>query len=402
MTPYLRRESGQFNEHQKSSKMNSHQSIFWVDLNRFDKKPDKSTWLEISDVLIERGYRVTILTGYASEKYVPDANKVSIEYFNAIDSSGLFRYSLLKNIYFWLVSHARSSDIIILPPGALYIAPFLKKRGYRNLHLDVRTVPVDIHTLRDKIDRLLFWTIPLKYFRKNVAGYSYITDRLRESVEQEFGIHEISHVIWQSGVNTRRFTPSSEVAADDKYVLFYHGTLTENRGISRVVDAIKMLDRNYRENIQFVIVGTGKGFDSLAALIEKENLHGRVIMKGFVPYERIPEEIRHADCCICPLPDYPEWNVSSPIKIFEYMACGKPMILSLIPAHQDVAENCDFVIWADGFDAQSFKMAIQRAYDERERLKLASQDAASFVNDNYSWDIQGNKLGDYLSRLFKI
>lgn len=380
--------------------------IFWVDINRFDVKPDKSTWLEVSEELINQGFQVSILTSYAKHRYQPAGKKVNIEYFQAVEVGGLFRYSLLLKIFFWLLRNSRSTDIIIIPPGGLYLAPLLKIFGKKRLHLDIRTVPVDVHTMRDKLDRILFWKLPIKFLRKNIKGFSFITDRLRKSVEAELNTQFNDFVIWQSGVNNHLFKPERagnqlHDQAEKPFQLFYHGTVTENRGVGLVIEAVAALDEKYAKNIVLVIVGHGKGYDVLVNLVKEKKLQDRVEFKGLLPYENIPHEIVKADCCICPLPNFPEWNVSSPIKIFEYMACGKPIILTPIPAHLDVIKDSDFIVWTEGDEIKDFQLAIQEAYDNRERITQAAMQAPQLVESKFSWKIQGKKLSEYFVNRFE-
>jgi len=376
--------------------------IFWVNHDRFDLKLDKSTWLEMSEALIKQGHDVSILSGYRTSKYYPKGYRVNMIYFRALDLGGVFRISLLLNILCWLLRKTAKEDIIILHPRGLVIAPFLRLFGKKNIHLDIRTVPVNIDSLRDHIDLWLFWKIPLRFFRNLARGNSFITDRLRLAVEKEFNVKFNDYVLWQSGVNTRRFQPSEQATFKkdpDEFVLFYHGSISEKRGIGRVVEAIAELDERYRKHISFVVVGAGPGLAGLKELAERNGVSDRIVFRGLLPYEDIPGEIWRADCCVCPLPDRPEWNVSSPIKVFEYMACGKPMILTPIPAHMDILKDEDFVVWTKGETIGDFKRAIEYAYDHRARLEESSTRASELARQNYDWAVQGRKFADYLARV---
>lgn len=378
--------------------------IYWVDHDRFDLKPNKSPWLEMSEILIELDYDVTILTGYGKEKYFPQQHKVKVVHCPAIDVYGIFRISLLFNIVLWLLCNTKRDDIIILPPGGLIIAPLLRLFKRERLHLDVRTVPVEVHSLKDRADRLFYWKFTMWFFRKIVRGYSFITMRLMREVEREFNTTFNDYTIWQSGVNVNRFLvkpPFLHKKNEKKFVLFYHGTISANRGIDRVIKGISQIDERFRKHISFVIVGIGTGLANLKDLALKLGLGGRVIFRGLVPYESIAEEIAKADCCICPLPARKEWDISSPIKVFEYMASGKPMILSPISAHKDVANGQDYVVWTNGDNVKDYENAIKFAYKNRLMLWRASRTATNFVKKQYDWSIQGQKLSSYLAVKFR-
>ena len=382
--------------------MDRKKKIFWIDLNRFDLKTDKSTWLEMAEALQSQGYDVEILTGYGKEKYYPKGGKANIRYFRAIKIGTLYRFSLLLNILTWILLNTHSRDIYILSPSALLIAPFLRLFFRSNIHLDIRSPHVDIHSWKDKLDYWIFWSLSMKLCGRLPRGYSFITERLRLAVEKEFKLGCKHYVIWQSGVNTQLFEPPTACHNQSKdFVLYYHGTISENRGVSRVVQALARLSGHYREHVRFIVIGSGSGYAKLRDLAAEEGLMNRIVLKGFLPYEQVPTEIAHADCCISPLPDCPEWNMSSPLKIFEYMASGKPMILTPIPAHQDVVQDGSFAVWTAGDSVEDFVRAIEYAYDNREKISHAAKEAAVFAREHYDWRSQGEKLAAYLRTTFE-
>ena len=378
------------------------QRIFWVDHDRFDIKPDKSTWLEMAAALTDRGYDVSILT-HGNASSLPAGAVAKVIFFRALDFGGLFRMSLLLNILLWLLRTTTKDDIIMVNPDGLLIAPILKLAGRKNIHLDIRTVPVEINSIKKRVDRLLYWRLPMRFFRRSAAGYSFITERLRRSVEQEFHVIFPDNVIWQSGVNTDRFRPSETENPSphgDEFILFYHGSLTPKRGIDSVIEAVAQLDREYRDKIRFVIVGGGTGLSRLQEVASMKGVSDRVVFKGSIVYDRVAEEIAKADCCICPLPDRPEWSVSSPLKVFEYMACGKPIIVTQMPAHKDVLDGQDFAVWAADANASDFRGAIEYAYSNREKLCRDAQQGPDLVKAKYDWKVHAGKLADYFEKQF--
>jgi glycosyltransferase involved in cell wall biosynthesis len=358
--------------------------------------------LEIGETLIGENFSVTLLCGFKKETYIPQGYRLKIKYFKAADVAGLFRYSLMANILFWLVRRTSQGDIVIVSPGAVCIGFFLKLIKKCNVHLDVRTVPVEIHNLRDRIDHLLFWRLPFKLFKRVPDSFSFITELLKQGVEQEFHTSFPDYVIWQSGVNMRHFTilkKNSELQSD-RFVITYLGVVTRNRGIDRVLDALSRLKGIYKENVVLQVIGDGHDLSRLKRINSDLGLDNIVDFKGYIQYESVPKHLRDTDCFISPLPDLPEWNVSSPIKVFEYLACGKPIILTPIPAHKNIVKDKNFVVWTEGNRPEDFARAIEYAYENREMLTETAKKAPNFVRKNYAWEVQGKKLADYLKRKY--
>jgi len=373
-------------------------NIYWVDSERFDTKIDKSTWLETGSFLAGENFSVTLLCGFREEKYIPKGYRLEIKYFRSIHLPFLFRCSLLIDIFFWLIRKIRQDDVIIVSPQDLWIAFFLKLLKKFNLHLDIRTVPVDIYNIIDRIDRLLFWKLPLKLFHSIPDSFSFITEPLKQSVEREFSVLFQDFVIWHSGVNTRHFKGlgiESEKQAN-KFIITYLGDITKNRGINLVLEALAILHRTYKEKIVFQVIGKGVDLASLKSISSALKINNIVDFKGYIQYEFIPEHLGNTDCFICPLPNRPEWNVSSPIKVFEYLACKKPVILTPIAAHKSIIENGDFIVWTDGDKAEDFVRAIEYAYKNRKILTEAAKRAPDAVRKKYGWKVQAKMLADYL------
>lgn len=380
------------------------QNIYWIDPYRFDSKIDKSTPLEIAEILISENFSVTLLCGFKKQKYIPQGYRLKIKYFRSINIPGLYRYLLSANIFFWLIRKIKQEDIVILMPEGLYIGLLLKLIKCCNVHLDVRTIPVDIHTNRNRIHCFLFWTLPFNLFKHVPDSFSFITERLKQSVEQEFQVVYPDYVTWHSGVNTVHF-PILKNGSErqlDKFVLTYLGIITKNRGIRLVMNAFSKLKGTYKENIIFQVIGEGPDLENLKSISSDLEITKRVDFKGYIKYEFIPEHLRGTDCFICPLPDRPEWNVSSPIKVFEYLACGKPIILTPIAAHKAIVNNEDFIVWTDGDTTEDFVKAIKYAYENRVMLTEAAKRAPDLVREKYEWKVQGKKLADYLKRKYCV
>lgn len=378
--------------------------ILWLDPDRFDLKPNKSPWLEMSKAMCDYGFDVSIVTGYGRERYKSPYIDINMIYLHIPNIPGIYRYGLLFRMFLWAVVKHRKGDIFIVNQNGLFISPLLKLIGVKNIHLDIRSIPIEINSFRKRIDRLLFWKFTIGYLKNYVNGYSFITDRLKDAVENEFNTSFRDYVIWESGVNTNMFHPIDEKVQTDEneiFKLIYHGSISKDRGLNMVIEAISILDEPCKSNIRLVIIGRGPGVPSLKGLVEKHGLTRKVIFKGLMPYEDMPAEIAKADYGIYPLPDRPEWNISSPIKIFEYIACGKPTILTTIPAHIDICEGQEFIVWVEGEEVIDFKNAILKAYNNREYYcEVANKYAPLLARERYDWKVQANKLVNYFNKKY--
>lgn len=375
-------------------------TIHWITSDRFDTKPDKSSWTEVGDSLAKHGAVVNIITSYADEPYQPHGLDVNMVYLKVLDLPLIYRVAFTFFVFAHLLRQAKKRDLIILNQHELWLVPLLKLSQFKNVHLDIRTLPVIGTSLKDRLDTFLFWKLVMRLFGRSASSYSFITQRLLSAVEKEFSNKYQDYCIWQSGVNTDFFMRKIKDAVrggDKKFTIFYHGSLYERRGIDRVVEAFALLSPELRDQSQFIIVGAGSGLQALHEQVKRLGLESSIELRGLVPYEDIPQTITEADVCICPLPDYPEWNVSSPLKVLEYMASGKPMILTRIPAHTDVLQGQPFVVWAEGDQAEDFAKAIAQAFEQKESLQESAGVALELVKGQWDWKAHGSRFAAYLA-----
>ena len=84
--------------------------------------------------------------------------------------------------------------------------------------------------------------------------------------------------------------------------------------------------------MKLLIVGDGEGFSDLHNIVKEHDLGEKVFLVGRKDYNEIPRYVAASDICI--LPAYPDEEIMQdivPIKIYEYMAMGKPVITTNLP-----------------------------------------------------------------------
>lgn len=107
-------------------------------------------------------------------------------------------------------------------------------------------------------------------------------------------------------------------------VLLFMGWLYKFSGLKEVI--IEMA-RVKNKRIKLLVVGSGDEQRYLVDLVYQNDLYYRVKICGQQPYDEIPSLLASADICILPsYTDAKEMQHNVPIKIYEYLAMGKPII----------------------------------------------------------------------------
>ena len=371
--------------------------IYWIDLNQFDIKTDKATFWELCHELAENGDQVCLVTSYKKKKLMPPQPKFQIKYLYSPAIPLLFRIILLFRVLLLLAKVVRPDDQIIIQPAALGLTPYAHWKGAQ-VHLDFRTLPCDIISWKGELDRLIYWHLPLKLLLKKADSFSFITESLKREVEKVFHWKFDDYVIWTSAVNPEMFTiaRNDQRQKSDPIQLFYHGHMTMKRGIPILIRAFSDVVREEKIDICLKLVGDGVELAAIKQIAEDLGMQGRIHFTGLQDYAAMPNLINQADICVSPLPDRLEWNVSSPLKVFEYLACGKPVIVTPIPAHRDVLGKMAGIVYARDDGERALADAIIEACRNIDFLRSKANDLRSFVMEEYTWRQQTRSLAEYL------
>lgn len=206
---------------------------------------------------------------------------------------------------------------------------------------------------------------------------------------------KVSHVHW--GANTDLFHPAVDGRPirqrlgipRDHVVVCYSGAFYCWHGLEELVAAaaeIKALP------VTFLLVGAGERSTAIRQQVCERGLSDRFIFAGRVAYTDVPQYLAAADICVAPYQPSRTGHghtgefVYEPLKVFEYLAAGKPTItLKCEPIEQLFVDGRDLVMVRPN-SASDLAAAIARlATDGAERDRLAHHGRAAVVA-RYDWD----------------
>jgi glycosyltransferase involved in cell wall biosynthesis len=123
----------------------------------------------------------------------------------------------------------------------------------------------------------------------------------------------------------------------------------------------------------------------------------RVAFRGYVPPTKLDEERRAADVFVVPLADSTmSRHFTSPLKLFEAMAAGRPIVASDLPSIREVLTDGSNALLVPPGDAGALAQAIKRLASDRElRADLARQASKDIAK--YSWDERGRRIAALLN-----
>ena len=160
-----------------------------------------------------------------------------------------------------------------------------------------------------------------------------VSSRHLRDLALRFGIKEENIYFAPVGADLKEFKPDIDASAVrrkysiDKPLVLYIGQLHGAQYIELFLEAAKIvLSKN--PEITFMIVGKGFREKELKDFSCKLGISSRVIFTGAVILQEIPRYISAADICVAAFKDTEVTRCKSPLKIVEYMACGKAIVAS--------------------------------------------------------------------------
>jgi glycosyltransferase involved in cell wall biosynthesis len=143
------------------------------------------------------------------------------------------------------------------------------------------------------------------------------------------GKHPRDVFIVRNGPDLKTFkpvTPNPALKFGKPYLVGYVGTISVQEGLDILLDVALYLKNMGRRDIHFTCVGGGPGLAGLRKMLEEKQLGDIFNFTGRVPEEQLLEILSTADICVNPDKPCEMNDISTMIKIMEYMVLGKPIV----------------------------------------------------------------------------
>jgi glycosyltransferase involved in cell wall biosynthesis len=198
----------------------------------------------------------------------------------------------------------------------------------------------------------------------------------------------------RNGPNQMRMTPaapSARLKGMNKSILCYVGSLNPQDGVDYLLRSLRHLMHGLkRSDFYCVIMGTGDSLQDLRDLAGNLQLNGCVELMGFVSDEDLQANLAAADICVDPDPSSPLNDVSTWIKVMEYMASAKPIVSFDLRETRFSAR--DAAVYVEPNNETAFAEAIARLMDRPELRKQMGTYGRCRVEDELQWAKVGNNL----------
>jgi glycosyltransferase involved in cell wall biosynthesis len=196
----------------------------------------------------------------------------------------------------------------------------------------------------------------------------------------------------RNGPDLERFRP---VAADPalkrgrRHLIGYLGIMGAQDGIDHAVRALAHL-RDRRDDWHAVFVGEGDMLEPMRGLAAELGIGDRVEFAGWCYDDDIRRILSTCDVCVAPDPPSPLNDVSTMIKIPEYMALGRPVASYDLPESRVSAG--DAAVYADPGDPGDLARCLDELLSDPQRRARMGEAGVARVHDALSWQHQVPQL----------
>jgi len=347
--------------------------------------------IEISRSLSKLGYQVEVVApGIRNfNKEVP----FKIHYVPVIQKKLLrpLTYHLLLLFYLIRVCYKFRPDIVLTYEIFLSFVPLLVAKIF--------SLPYVMFVNGDTEDFKLqgmpgFILGAIELIRKINFGFCdtifTVTENLRGMLIKKYNYPGNKIIIVNNGVDTDFFKPMDKggacksVGLDPNY--FYVGFLGGIwpwHGLDLLIESAPLVLKAMPE-IKFVIAGHGPDKSKLNNLIKGMGIEKSFLVRDEVDFDKVPAYINAFDVCIVFFKPVRK-NQGSPIKLFEYLACGKPVIATNIENYGLLLEKYGGGISVNSEDPARVAEAILKLAQDEKLRQRTGEDARKAAVVNFSW-----------------
>jgi glycosyltransferase involved in cell wall biosynthesis len=245
---------------------------------------------------------------------------------------------------------------------------------------------IAVGILKNKVlIRIAEW-IEMVCYRKS-RKVIVVTKRFGKHVASK-GIDRKKIAFIPNGADTEAFSPrkTGETIREryhlsSKFVVSYTGTLGRKHNALSVLEAAMILRKE--KDVVFLFVGDGADKQRLLKMVQEKELEN-VILEGSQPRDEIPRFINASDVGIVTLRNTPGLDGVLPVRMFEYMACGRSILLSANGESKELLESAGAGIWVAPGESERLVDVILMLHRNRRLCQEYGLNGRRYVKKNFS------------------
>lgn len=206
-----------------------------------------------------------------------------------------------------------------------------------------------------------------------------------------------------NGVDTSKFRPLPQASARaelgwaDRFTVLYVGTHGVTHGLMTIIEAAEQL-RNH-EDIRFVLVGEGADKANLVAQAQKRGLPNVTFLNS-LSHNLVPTLLAAGDVCLAHVRKVPVGEGILPIKMFEAMACARPVVLAVDGEARRIAvQEAGAAIYVEPENPAALASAILYLREHPELAAVLGLRGRAYVETRFDYEVLTTELDTRITML---
>jgi len=242
----------------------------------------------------------------------------------------------------------------------------------------------------------------VRFLYKHSDHIVVVTPAFKEYLNKNWNVPLEKMSVVVNGVETERFQPMAadpEIRRqlgipDDHFVAAYVGTMGMAHGLETFLQVATLL-QDRAPQITLLMVGDGGNRNELLKIAAERKLRNLVVAEQ-QPREKIPAIINSADVCLSLLKNQAVFKTVIPTKMLEYMACGRPVVLSVGGQAEQILLEANAGISIEAENSAAIADAILAIYADPGARKRFGENGRAYVTTHME---RSKTARDYLDVL---
>ncbi len=219
-----------------------------------------------------------------------------------------------------------------------------------------------------------------------------VSDQLRQHLAENWGVPRSRIVVFENAVDVERFQATPEDARSirralgvgDAPLLVFVGNFYRWHDVPAALEAYRTLLET-RPELRLALVGDGAERAAMEELARTLGVADRTVFTGRVPHQDVPKYFAAADVALAPYPEMDHAMWLSPLKVYEAMAGGAPVVTSSIGQLEKLVEDGRTGLLTPPGDVPALASAVERLLADPARRERIGRQAREHIVANHSW-----------------
>jgi len=203
-----------------------------------------------------------------------------------------------------------------------------------------------------------------------------------------------------NGTNPEVFRPMpksealSKTGLPDTPTVGFIGSCYHYHGVQYLIQAAPYVLEKLPQT-HFVVAGDGAQLEEWKALSRDLKVNEAFTFTGKVPFNMAPFFINSYDICVAPYDV--DLLLGSPMKLFDYFACGKPVIVSPAYGVVEIINEYHCGIICDVKNSEMFAEVLADLLSDQNKRESLGTTARAVVTHHFTWEITSRKIEQVLN-----